>query len=134
MQRAGTVGTATRRTMRHRLGLSYRGGASAYLFVLPSITFISIFVIIPIIGALYYSFHNYDLLTAPEWAGFKNYLAIRKDPQFLPAIRNTIMFAFGTVPAVDHFHQHICDHPDHWRPLLFVSQLRPPDRAGMGGF
>ena len=99
MQQAGTVGTATRRTLRHRLGLTYRGGASAYLFVLPSIIFISIFVIIPIIGALYYSFHNYDLLTAPEWAGFRNYLAIRKDPQFLPAIRNTILFALGTVPA-----------------------------------
>ncbi len=66
MQRTATVGTATRRTMRHRLGLSYRGGASAYLFVLPSIIFISIFVIIPIVGALYYSFTSYDLLSATE--------------------------------------------------------------------
>ena len=99
MDRTTTSGTATQRTLRHRLGLSYRGGASAYLFVLPSILFITIFVIIPIIAAFYYSFHKYDLLTAPEWAGFRNYLAIRKDPQFLPAIRNTMLFAFGTVPA-----------------------------------
>ena len=33
---------------------------------------------VPIIGAAYYSFTNYDLLTAPEWAGFKNYAKIGK--------------------------------------------------------
>ena len=61
--------------------------------------FISIFVIVPIVGAFYYSFNNYDLLTAPEWSGLKNYQLIGKEPRFIPAIRNTIFFAFGTVPA-----------------------------------
>ncbi len=99
MQSAQAMGDAPHRTLRRRLGLSYRGGASSYLFVLPSVIFISIFVIVPIIGALYYSLNDYDLLTPPEWAGLKNYGAIRSEPRFLPAIRNTIVFAFGTVPA-----------------------------------
>ncbi|MYC48048.1 MAG: sugar ABC transporter permease [Chloroflexi bacterium] len=86
-------------TLRRRLGLTYRGGASAYLFVLPSIVFIGVFVIVPIFAALFYSFNDYDLLTAPEFAGLKNYELIGKEPRFWPSIRNTIFFAFGTVPT-----------------------------------
>ena len=99
MQADQALGTAPRMTIRRRLGLTYRGGATSYLFVLPSILFISIFVIVPIVGAFYYSFNDYDLLTAPQWSGLKNYQLISKEPRFIPAIRNTIYFAFGTVPA-----------------------------------
>ena len=99
MQANQAIGTAPRMTIRRRLGLTYRGGATSYLFVLPSVLFISVFVIVPIVGAFYYSFNNYDLLTAPEWSGLKNYQLIGKEPRFIPAIRNTIFFAFGTGPA-----------------------------------
>ncbi len=85
--------------LRRRLGLTYRGGASAYLFVLPSIVFIMVFVIVPIVGILYYSFTDYDLLTAPEWVGLKNYRNATNEPRFFAAIRNTLFFALGTVPA-----------------------------------
>ena len=87
------------RALRSRFGLTFRGGFAAYLFVLPSIVFISLFVIVPILGALAYSFTTYDLLTAPRYAGFENYLDIRGEPRFPPAIRNTVLFAIGTVPA-----------------------------------
>ncbi|MCY3693583.1 MAG: sugar ABC transporter permease [Chloroflexi bacterium] len=85
--------------LRRRLGLTTRGGFTAYLFVLPSVVFIGVYVIVPIFGAVYYSFTTYDLLTAPEWAGVSNYTDIRGDPQFYPAMRNTLVFALGTVPA-----------------------------------
>lgn len=86
-------------TLRRRLGLTTRGGFSAYLFVLPSVIFIGIYVIVPIFGAVYYSFTEYDLLTAPEWRGIDNYTEIAGDTQFYPAMRNTLVFALGTVPA-----------------------------------
>ncbi|MXX66805.1 MAG: sugar ABC transporter permease, partial [Chloroflexi bacterium] len=85
--------------LRRRFRLTYRGGATAYLFVLPSVIFIGVFVIVPIVGALYYSFTNYDLLTPPEWVGLKNYQVIGKEPRFWPSVRNTMLFALGTVPA-----------------------------------
>ncbi len=85
--------------MRQRLGISHRGGLAAYLFVLPSILLIMLFVIVPIIGALYYSFNKYDLLTAPVFNGIDNYLKISTEPRFPPSIRNTLLFAFGTVPT-----------------------------------
>ncbi len=46
-----------------------------------------------------HSFNKYDLLTAPEWNGLSNYIKIGAEPRFLPAIRNTMLFAVGTVPA-----------------------------------
>ena len=85
--------------LRRQFRLTYRGGATAYLFVLPSVLFIGVFVIVPIVGALYYSFTNYDLLTPPEWVGLKNYQVIGKEPRFWPSVRNTMLFALGTVPA-----------------------------------
>ena len=85
--------------LRRRFRLTYRGGATAYLFVLPSVVFIGVFVIVPIVGALYYSFTNYDLLTPPEWVGLKNYQVIGNEPRFWPSVRNTMLFALGTVPA-----------------------------------
>ncbi len=85
--------------LRRRFRLTYRGGATAYLFVLPSVIFIGVFVIVPIVGALYYSFTNYDLLTPPEWIGLRNYQTIGNEPRFWPSVRNTMLFALGTVPA-----------------------------------
>ncbi|MXY12589.1 MAG: sugar ABC transporter permease [Chloroflexi bacterium] len=99
MQTAGTVQSSWQTNLRRRLGLTYRGGPTSYLFVLPSIIFISVFVIVPIVGAFYYSFNDYDLLTAPEFEGLKNYRLLAKEPRLFPAIRNTVYFAFGTVPA-----------------------------------
>jgi ABC-type sugar transport system permease subunit len=96
---ATEFGPAPQMTLRRRLGLTYRGGATSYLFVLPSILFITVFVIVPIIGILYYSFTDYDLLTPPEWVGLKNYRIVAEEPRFFPAVRNTLFFALGTVPA-----------------------------------
>ncbi len=90
---------APRMTWRRKLGLTSRGGLTAYWFVLPSIIFIGLFVIVPIFGAVYYSLTDYDLLTQPELTGLGNYAAVGKDLRFLPAMRNTLLFAAGTVPA-----------------------------------
>ena len=95
MQTAGTVQRSWQANLRARLGLTYRGGATSYLFVLPSILFISVFVIIPILGAFYYSFNDYDLLTAPEFEGLKNYQLLGKEPRLFPAIRNTVFSRSG---------------------------------------
>jgi len=84
---------------RKRLGLTNRGGFTAYAFVLPSIIFILIFVLLPIIGTLYYSFTAYDLMREPRWVGLQNYSHLLGEPRFAPAVRNTVIFAFGTVPS-----------------------------------
>ena len=77
----------------------YRQGRIGYLFVLPSILFITVFVLLPIIAAFYYSLTDYDLLKAPKLAGLKNYIQLKGDERFHRSIVNTLYFAFATVPA-----------------------------------
>ena len=84
---------------RNRLGLGSRGGLAGYMFVGPSIIFLIGFVILPIILAFYYSLTDYDLMQAPRFAGFKNYLNLLSDTQYPQSLTNTLYFAFGTVPT-----------------------------------
>jgi multiple sugar transport system permease protein len=87
------------RPQRRATRFGNRGGLAGYFFVAPSIIFIVLFVIIPIIGALYYSFTRYDLMSSPRWVGLLNYTNLLEDTRYPAAIRNTLAFAFGTVPA-----------------------------------
>ena len=57
------------------------------------------FVVVPIFGALWYSFTDYDLMSAPRWVGLRNYGNLLDDNRYPAAIRNTLAFAFGTVPT-----------------------------------
>ena len=84
-----------------RFGVYFRRNLAGYLFVLPQILFIAVFILIPIAGAFYYSVTNYNLLTQPTIADpvWKNFTALPGDERYIPAIRNTLLFAFVTVPA-----------------------------------
>jgi multiple sugar transport system permease protein len=72
---------------------------AAYLFVLPSLLFLALFVVYPIFAALYFSFTKYTLLEAPVWIGTTHYVDLLTDQRFLKAIGNTFLFALMTVPV-----------------------------------
>jgi len=72
---------------------------AGYVFIAPSITFIVVFVIFPVLSAFYYSLTAYDLMDAPKWAGLKNYRLLIQDERFSRAVLNTLYFAGVTVPA-----------------------------------
>ncbi len=78
----------------------FRRNLAGYLFVAPQIAFIVVFILVPIIGAVYYSITSYDLLTAPRIIDplWKNYASLTGDARYQPAVRNTLVFAFATVP------------------------------------
>jgi multiple sugar transport system permease protein len=76
-----------------------RNGVAGYIFVLPSVLFIVVFVILPIFASFYYSITDYDLMKAPRLAGAKNYLNLFDDPRYPAAIKNTFTFALATVPG-----------------------------------
>ena len=90
---APALGTTQRRSWTHKQ--RYVG----YLFVLPSLLFLAVFVVYPIVGALYFSFHRYTLIEAPVWLGVDHYVNLLDDKRFLKAIGNTFMFALMTVPV-----------------------------------
>jgi len=70
------------------------------MFVLPAICFLGIFLILPAILAVVYSFFNYNMLRpdARSFIGFGNYMEALKDPTFWKVIYNTAYFVIIVVP------------------------------------
>ncbi|HTK10985.1 MAG TPA: sugar ABC transporter permease [Ktedonobacteraceae bacterium] len=69
-----------------------------YLFLLP--WFIGLFALTlgPIVGSLYLSFTSYDILSAPQWIGIRNFIDMFFDMHFLNAIYVTILYVVLSVP------------------------------------
>ncbi len=65
----------------------------AYLFIAVPVIWTLVFMFIPMLVSLVWSFMNYDGLHPPEFVGLGNYIQlITKDPVFLKALRNTTVF------------------------------------------
>jgi putative chitobiose transport system permease protein len=59
-----------------------RRNVNAWLFMLPAATILVVFLFIPLIQVVIYSFTDYDLLTAPEFVGLENYQNLLQDADF----------------------------------------------------
>lgn len=73
-----------------------------YLFLTPNLLIFSIFIILPALIGIYYSFTNMTLFTfgTPEFIGLDNYIELFKDEDFLAALINTVKLVLATVPLV----------------------------------
>lgn len=70
-----------------------------YLFMLPFIVLFIVFVIAPVVTAIYLSFTYFNMLEPPRWIGLSNYrLLFLEDDIFLIAIKNTLLFSLITGP------------------------------------
>lgn len=69
---------------------------AAWLFILPAIAGILVFIIIPIFFSFGLSFAKWDLLNPVEFVGFDNYKEIFTEPLFGKILLNTVIFAFAT--------------------------------------
>lgn len=68
----------------------------AWVFILPALIGILIFIIIPIACSFGLSFTKWDLLNPIQFTGLSNYKEIFSDPLFAKIITNTIIFAVST--------------------------------------
>lgn len=68
------------------------------LFVLPWIIGFLVFTLYPIISSLYYSFCDYNVISAPKFVGFLNYKNLLKDKVFVKACQNTLYMIIVGVP------------------------------------
>lgn len=58
-----------------------------------------LFLVVPMILSGYYSFCDYDILSAPQWVGLKNFINIfTSDAKFVKSIGVTFYFALVSVP------------------------------------
>ena len=72
---------------------------TAYLFILPSMCILTIFVFIPLISAFIISMLNMNLyMNDISFAGFGNYLKMMQDERVWNATKNTMVFTVLEVP------------------------------------
>jgi multiple sugar transport system permease protein len=84
--------SASARRWRHRL--------TVFSFMAPALVGISVFFVYPLLAAVYFSFTRFDLLTAPEWVGFRNYVFLfQHDQTAVTAAANTLWLVVVLVPA-----------------------------------
>jgi len=70
-----------------------------YLFILPNMIGILVFVLGPVIAGLLLSFTQWDILSSPRWIGIGNYKELLHDTLFWTCLKNTAYYVLLTVPA-----------------------------------
>jgi multiple sugar transport system permease protein len=70
----------------------------AWLFLLPSLIGIIVFVFVPAVRGLYLSFTNSDLLTRSDFIGVQNYERLFDDKQFWLSLRITVKYVMWNIP------------------------------------
>lgn len=78
-----------------------KNGKKAWLYLLPAILFLGVFMIYPLIDVFIYSFEEgYNFASQTYFAtGLYNYSYVLHDPYFLQAIQNTFILTAITVPT-----------------------------------
>lgn len=71
---------------------------SPYLFIAPNVALFTAFSFLPLLYAFYIGFHDWGLITEPEFIGVRNYLRLMRDPLFWQSLEHTLVYAAGTVP------------------------------------
>lgn len=77
-----------------------REALTGWLFALPWLIGFVLFTGGPMLFSLYTSFTRYNILSAPEWIGIRNYSALFNDPRFFIALENTLWLVVVKIPIV----------------------------------
>jgi len=73
-------------------------GRWALVFLAPTLLGLAVLSAGPILATMAISVTKWDLLTAPKFTGFDNYLALLSDDRFQKALRNTFFYTAVSVP------------------------------------
>jgi len=77
------------------ISLARREALWAYAFITPWIIGFIVFTIGPMLASLYFSFTDYNIVSAPRWIGLANYINLFHDNLFWHSL--SITFKFGLV-------------------------------------
>ena len=72
----------------------------SYIMLAPFFVFFVIFLVLPILSSIVFSFTNFDMINAPSFAGLGNYLRMFIDDDVFPVVfKNTMLIAIICGPA-----------------------------------
>ena len=91
--------TSQHRRRRHS-SLYWRDAVAGYLFIMPVVLGLILFVFGPMLASLYFSFTEYTVLRPPEWVGLRNYVDMftRPNLRVLKSLQVTIVYAITATP------------------------------------
>ncbi|MDX8035728.1 sugar ABC transporter permease [Lentzea sp. BCCO 10_0856] len=84
--------TPIRKRKRHKHNLA------GYAFLAPWLIGLFAFTLVPMVYSLYLSLTKFNLLTAPQWTGFDNYVRLLSDERYLQSIKVTLIYVVTSVP------------------------------------
>src|SRR5690554_2047085 len=92
-----------------------------YLYLAPFAILFFVFTVLPVVISIGLSFTYYNMLEAPKWVGWQNYIRLfLADDVFLIALKNTFIFAIVTGPV-----SYIASLMIAW----MINEFRPKIRA-----
>ena len=68
-----------------------------YLLCIPALLFVIVFLFVPVIENIYYSFFKWDGLSEPIFIGLKNYIKVLADYSFISSFFNTVIWVIFTL-------------------------------------
>lgn len=71
-----------------------------YLFLLPALIFMGIFLFYPIVDVFRLSFTDYNMITEANFLGAQNYEDLFNDPLFWKTLKNSFIYLIGVVPLL----------------------------------
>lgn len=107
-----------------------------YLFLLPAIAIIIFWVYKPLLQTLQYSLYKWSMVpgTQPEYVGLANFTKLFKNKDFIPALKNTVIYIAGMLPfsvvlplfIAAATHDLAGKAKNLYRALIFVPMIMPP--------
>ncbi|MGV8979039.1 MAG: carbohydrate ABC transporter permease [Cellulomonas sp.] len=94
-----SLGLSRGRASNPRVATHLRDNRTAYLMIAPMVILLSIFVLWPLIYAIYLSGFQISFYKGAEFVGLKFYQDVLEDPKFWNSLRVGISFAAMVVPA-----------------------------------
>lgn len=88
--------SAADRAVRRRIP----GRVKPYLFLLPAMGLILFWTYKPLLQTLQYSLYKWSMVpgTVPEFVGIDNFMKLFRNKDFIPALKNTLIYILGMLP------------------------------------
>src|SRR5262245_43916322 len=90
-----TAWSETKSRPRRFRGLAWQETMAGYMFALPALVGLTIFLILPILASFALIFMKYDLLSPPEWVGLENIKRLFTDKRMFEIYWNSVKLVVG---------------------------------------
>lgn len=78
----------------------WRTAGWALVFLGPSAVPLLLFSVVPMVGSVWVSFHEWNLISPMRWVGLDNYRNLLTDPATRAVFGHTLLFVLGYLPLV----------------------------------